>query len=127
MKANMGSTISHSCDANCQSSIVSRNGKLSIALTTKRHVHYGEEITHDYHCITNSELEWRAAVCLCSMCECRGSFLHYATEEDLQQILEQNCGNTNIITNNTIKSNTNLLQDPFGDSHNYLKPVLRNH
>ena len=92
MKSNMGSTISHSCDANCQSSIVARNGKLSIALTTKRHVQFGEEITHDYHCITNSELEWSSAVCLCSMTSCRGSFLHYATEEDLQQILEQNCG-----------------------------------
>lgn len=94
MKSNMGSTLSHSCDANCLSSIVAKNGKLSIALTTTRHVYCGEEITHDYHCITNSELEWSSSVCLCSMSECRGSFLHYATEEDLQQILEQNCGNT---------------------------------
>jgi hypothetical protein len=26
------------------------------------------------------------------MAGCRGSFLHYATEEDLQQVLHQNCG-----------------------------------
>ena len=33
-KANLGSSCSHSCNANCTSSIVSRNGKLAIALTT---------------------------------------------------------------------------------------------
>lgn len=33
-KANMGSTVSHSCDANCSSAVVSRNGKLAIVLTT---------------------------------------------------------------------------------------------
>lgn len=92
MKSNVGSTINHSCNPNCSSSIVSRNGKLSIALTSKRRIFYGEEITHDYHCITNSEVEWAAAICLCGMSDCRGSFLYYAAEEDLQQILEKNCG-----------------------------------
>jgi hypothetical protein len=33
-KANMGSTVSHSCVANCSSAVVSRNGKLAIVLTT---------------------------------------------------------------------------------------------
>ena len=64
-KANLGSTCSHSCDANCTSYVVSRGGKLTIALTSNRFIGYGEELTMDYYSVTSSELEWRAAVCLC--------------------------------------------------------------
>ncbi len=46
----------------------------------------------DYYSITTSDIEWRAAVCLCGMSSCRGSFLHYATQDELQQVLNQNCG-----------------------------------
>ena len=46
----------------------------------------------DYYSITTSDVEWRAAVCLCGMKSCRGSFLHYATQDELQQILNQNYG-----------------------------------
>lgn len=53
---------------------------------------YGEELTFDYYSITTSDVEWRAAVCLCGMTSCRGSFLAYATQEDLQQVLNQNFG-----------------------------------
>lgn len=42
--------------------------------------------------MTTSEVEWRASICLCGMKYCRGTFLHYATEDDLQQVLTQNCG-----------------------------------
>jgi hypothetical protein len=91
-KANLGSSCSHSCNANCTSSVVARNGKLVILLTTTRNVKFGEEICMDYYSITTSDVEWRAAVCLCGMTNCRGSFLHYATQEDLQDILNQNCG-----------------------------------
>lgn len=87
--SNMGSICSHSCDPNCFSQVVARNGKLVIALTTTRHVHFGEELTMDYYSFTTSDVEWRAAVCLCGMSGCRGSFLHYATQEDLQQVLHE--------------------------------------
>jgi hypothetical protein len=58
----------------------------------------------DYNSVTSSDVEWRwvtdrgrssrclcsmqcrSAVCLCGMRSCRGSFLHYATQEDLQQV-----------------------------------------
>jgi hypothetical protein len=33
-RANHGSSCSHSCNANCQSAVVARNGKLVIVLTT---------------------------------------------------------------------------------------------
>lgn len=46
----------------------------------------------DYYSVTTSDVEWRAAICLCGMSSCRGSFLHYATQDDLQQVLNKNCG-----------------------------------
>jgi hypothetical protein len=33
-KANIGSSCSHSCESNCTSAVVARNGKLAIVLTT---------------------------------------------------------------------------------------------
>ena len=36
-RGNMGSTCSHSCDANCTSAVVARDGELVIVLTTVRH------------------------------------------------------------------------------------------
>lgn len=91
-KANMGSSCSHSCNSNLTTAVVARNGKLCIALCTTRAIHYGEELTMDYYSITSSEIEWRAAICLCGQSTCRGSFLNYATQDDLQQVLNQNCG-----------------------------------
>lgn len=35
-RGNMGSTCSHSCDANCTSAVVARDGELVIVLTTVR-------------------------------------------------------------------------------------------
>ena len=89
-RANVGSSCSHSCNSNCTSAVVARNGKLCIALTTNRHIAFGEELSMDYGAITTSDVEWRAAICLCGMSSCRGSFLHYATQDDLQQVLNQN-------------------------------------
>ena len=91
-RANLGSSCSHSCNANCTSSVVARNGKLVIVLTTNRYIHMNEELSMDYFSVTTSDIEWRASVCLCGMTSCRGSFLHYATQDDLQQVLNQNCG-----------------------------------
>ena len=91
-KANMGSSCSHSCNSNLTTAVVARNGKLCIALCTTRYIYYGEELTMDYYSITSSEIEWRAAICLCGQSTCRGSFLNYATQDDLQQVLNQNCG-----------------------------------
>lgn len=164
-KANLGSSCSHSCNSNCTSAVVARNGRLVIVLTTvswlsskrpwvvfskeipfcicsdygdcsmslyaawcsfshflsflyffvswfpylpiwvkyscyssfsfneqSRHIMPGEELTMDYYSITTSDVEWRAAICLCGQNACRGSFLHYATQDDLQQVLNSNCG-----------------------------------
>lgn len=35
----------------------------------------GEELTFDYMCVTDSEKEFKSAVCLCGTAHCRGSYL----------------------------------------------------
>ena len=62
---------SHSCTANTTASVVARDNKLTIALTTNRYVHVGEELTMDYSALTTSDIEWRAAICLCGSSMCR--------------------------------------------------------
>ena len=67
------------------------NVHLYITLYTRiipqlRPVQYGEELTMDYNSITTSDVEWRASVCLCGTSSCRGTFLTFATQADLQQV-----------------------------------------
>ena len=46
-------------------------GRLTIALYTMRQVAFGEELTFDYASVTESEREFRAAICLCGSQLCR--------------------------------------------------------
>jgi len=93
-RSNIGSTLAHSCNNNCTSAVVPRNGRLTIVLTSSRFIAPGEEISHDYGAVTASEEEWRASVCLCGSPRCRGRFLHFSDEDPVQRILEQHCGPT---------------------------------
>ncbi|CAM9539119.1 unnamed protein product [Chrysoparadoxa australica] len=86
--ANFSSSLSHSCDANCSTSVVAKNGKLFIALTTIKDVAHGEELTMDYNSVTTEEIEYRAAVCLCGKTSCRGSFLHFSGQASFQVVLK---------------------------------------
>jgi [histone H3]-lysine4 N-trimethyltransferase ATXR3 len=63
----------------------------------------------DYYSITTSEVEWRAAICLCGSLACRGSFLHFATQDDLQQVLLQKCPPATRVAN--------LLRGCMTDTH----------
>jgi SET domain-containing protein len=65
------SRMSHSCTPNCQAIVMACGGRLTIALYTVRHVHEGEELTFDYSSVTESEKEFRDAICLCSTRNCR--------------------------------------------------------
>ena len=93
-RCTFASRLSHSCAPNCQTVGVavadqsgSSNGgkqdndpltKLSIAQYTTRHIAHGEELCWNYSCVTESEKEYRAAICLCSSTTCKGAFLDYA-------------------------------------------------
>jgi hypothetical protein len=59
-------------------------------MTTLREVELGEELTFDYNAVTESLNEYQAAICLCGHGRCRGSFLHFATADCYQQVLNRN-------------------------------------
>ena len=60
------SRMSHSCAGNCQTTVISHEGKLSIGVYTNSKIECGEELCWDYSCVTESEKEFLAAICLCS-------------------------------------------------------------
>lgn len=89
-KAGYGSSLSHSCDPTCEVRVAAKNGELCLAMTTLRELEMGEELTFDYHAVTESLNEYKSAVCLCGYGKCRGSFLHFATADCYQQVLNRN-------------------------------------
>lgn len=79
------SRMSHSCTPNCQAVVMTSRSRLTIAVYTLRHIQPGEELTFDYSSTTESEKEFRAAVCLCGTTACRGSFLYFAGSKAFMQ------------------------------------------
>ncbi len=86
-KGAVASRMSHSCTPNCQAVVMSCNGRLTIAVYTLRHVHPGEELTFDYSSVTESEKEFKQAICLCGTQKCRGSYLYFTGSKAFMQIL----------------------------------------
>ncbi len=60
--------------------------RLTIAVYTLRRIGKGEELTFDYSSVTESEKEFKAAVCLCGTSSCRGSFLYFAGSKAFMQV-----------------------------------------
>mmetsp|Transcript_10662 Transcript_10662/g.16290 ORF Transcript_10662/g.16290 Transcript_10662/m.16290 type:complete len:2385 (+) Transcript_10662:186-7340(+) len=89
-KAGHGSMLSHSCDPTCEVRVAALNGKLCLVMTTLRDVELGEELTFDYNAVTESLEEFQSAICLCGYSRCRGSFLHFATADCYQSVLNRN-------------------------------------
>ena len=90
MQGAFASRMSHSCTPNCQAVVMSCGGRLTIAVYTLRHVHPGEELTFDYASVTESEKEFRTAICLCGTRHCRGTFLMFAGSRAFQQASDFN-------------------------------------
>lgn len=90
-KAGHGSSLSHSCQPTCEVRVSAMNGELCLTMTTLRELEMGEELTFDYNAATDSFDEYYTAVCLCGHGKCRGSFLHYATAECYQKVMNRNC------------------------------------
>ena len=89
-KSGYGSMLSHSCEPSCEVRVTAVNGKLTLAMTTLREMTIGDELTFDYNAVTESLNEYQSAVCLCGHGRCRGSFLHFATADCYQQVLNRN-------------------------------------
>lgn len=49
----------------------------------------GEELTFDYSSVTESEKEFRQALCLCATHMCRGSYLYFTGSRAFMQILSK--------------------------------------
>lgn len=89
-KAGHGSSLSHSCEPTCEVRVAAVDGQLCLAMTTIRELELGEELTFDYNAVTESLNEYQSAVCLCGHGRCRGSFLHFATADCYQEVLNRN-------------------------------------
>lgn len=85
-RANLASRMSHSCAPNCATSVVAVDGRIAVAVHTVRSIREGEELTIDYNAATDSEVEMRAAVCLCGSVQCRGAFLDFTGSEVMNQV-----------------------------------------
>ncbi len=86
-KGAFASRMSHSCTPNCQAVVMACGGRLTIALYTLRHVQEGEELTFDYSSVTESEKEFRDAICLCGTHMCRGSYLYFTGSRAFMQVM----------------------------------------
>lgn len=49
----------------------------------------GEELTFDYSSVTESEKEFREAICLCGTHMCRGSYLYFTGSRAFMQVMSQ--------------------------------------
>ncbi|KAK9818057.1 hypothetical protein WJX72_006388 [[Myrmecia] bisecta] len=88
-KASFASRLSHSCTPNCHTMSLAVDGRLTIGIFTSRDVAVGEELSWDYACVTESEREYRSAICMCGTRSCRGSFLYYANSSSFQAVMSK--------------------------------------
>lgn len=86
---NYTSRLSHSCGANVATPVMAVDGSLRIVMHTMHDIAEGEEMCWDYSCVTESEREYRAAVCLCGSKKCRGSFLYYSNSSTFSEMLNE--------------------------------------
>ena len=88
-RCTFASRLSHSCAPNCHTVTVAVGGKLTLAQYTTRRVKFGEELCWNYSCVTESEKEYRAAICLCSSVTCKGAFLDYSGSSAFTTVMER--------------------------------------
>lgn len=86
-RCTFASRLSHSCAPNVQTVVLAVGGELTIAQYTTRDIEYGEELCWNYSCVTESEKEYRAAICLCSSTRCKGAFLDYAGSSSFTAVM----------------------------------------
>lgn len=88
IKGSFVSRLSHSCAPNCSTVVMIANQQYTIGMYAIKDIEFGEELTFDYNSVTESEEEWRSAVCLCGTSFCRGSFLGYSSFKNHELVLQ---------------------------------------
>ena len=89
LKGNFASRLSHSCKPNCVTTVMSTNGRLTVGMYALRDIYPGEELTFDYHCVTEDATEQRDATCLCGGRTCRGSYLYFSGSKSFSQVMSE--------------------------------------
>ncbi|CAM6011530.1 unnamed protein product [Sphagnum balticum] len=88
-KANFASRLCHSCRPNCEAKVTAVKGNYMIGVYTLRKIEFGEELTFDYCCVTESKDEHDSSVCLCGSQGCKGSYLCYTGPGAYDEVLKE--------------------------------------
>eukprot|EP01016_Furgasonia_blochmanni_P024137 TRINITY_DN2599_c0_g1_i2.p1 TRINITY_DN2599_c0_g1~~TRINITY_DN2599_c0_g1_i2.p1 ORF type:complete len:672 (+),score=154.96 TRINITY_DN2599_c0_g1_i2:1413-3428(+) len=88
-KGNYSSRLSHSCDPNCGTITTVTKGEYVIGMFALKDIKYGDELTFDYYSVTESEFEFRSAICLCGTERCRGHFLELANSKSFNTLQDK--------------------------------------
>ena len=86
-KGSFCSRFSHSCKPNCATTVMVANKQYCVAMYAIEKIEYGQELTFNYHSVTESEKEHKSAVCLCSATNCQGYYLKYGNPNIFTQII----------------------------------------
>ena len=57
-----------------------------------RGIRFGEELTFDFACVSESKEEFASATCLCGSVGCRGCFVAYADERSFMLVVDREYG-----------------------------------
>lgn len=87
-RGNFASRCSHSCDPNSTCVAIVTDNRYTISVIALREVSPGEEITFNYHSVTDSKEEHNDSICFCGQSKCRGRYIDYAGVDNFQQIIE---------------------------------------
>jgi hypothetical protein len=88
-KGNIASRFSHSCNPNCTTVVMASSGRHAIAVLALRDIDPGEELTFNYHSVTDSLEEFESAICFCGQSMCKGRYVDYVGKETFQQIVQE--------------------------------------
>jgi hypothetical protein len=73
----------------CENRVTAVKGNYMIGVYTLRKIEFGEELTFDYCCVTESKDEHDSSVCLCGSQGCKGSYLCYTGPGAYDEVLKE--------------------------------------
>lgn len=116
-KGNFTSRMSHCCLPNCQTVTMISNNEYVIGMYSVQTIDFGEELTFDYNSITESENEYKEAICLCGSYSCRGHYLLFYNGKNHNEVVT--------INHSFLQRNALLLQSSLGMSNEYEETQIK--
>eukprot|EP00494_Astrolonche_serrata_P023788 UN24046 len=65
------------------------NGEYVLGIYAAENISFGQELGFDYNAVTESEAEWKGAICLCGNRKCRGNYLDFAGSTAFQEVIRK--------------------------------------